>query len=103
MKIPVLFEHYREHQAQNNVNGFWSFIKIHYFDAYIIDKDYQEDRQLPFRDMDCGMVVNMTICSFTPIAMDLQPPVEPIREFFHFNDGRAPQFTSFDIFQPPRC
>ena len=103
LKIPVLFEHYQEHRAQNSVSGFWSFITLPYLDAYVIDDDYQEDRQLPFRDTDCGLVVNTSICSFTPVVFDIQPPAEPIREFFLFNDGHAPQFTSFDIFQPPRC
>ena len=103
MKMPVLFEHYREHRAQNNVSGFWSFIKLHYFDAFVVDDDYQKDRQLPFRDTDCGLVVNTSICAFSPVNMEIIPPVEPVREFFHFNDGPAPQFTSFDIFQPPRA
>lgn len=103
LKIPVLIEHFHEHHQQNNNTSFWSFIKLHYFDAYVIDSDYQEDRQLPFRDTDCGLVVSTSICQYAPVVMDIQPPAEPIREFHHFNDGHAPQFTSFDIFQPPRA
>jgi hypothetical protein len=81
----------------------WVFIRLHYFDALQVDDDYQRDRQLPFRDMDCGMIVNTTICTISPVAFEILPPAEPVREFYHFNDGHIPQFTSFDIFQPPRC
>lgn len=103
VKIPVLFEHYKEHQSLDAEISFWSFIRLHYFDALQVDDDYQRDRQLPFRDMDCGMIVNTTICTFSPVALEILPPAEPVREFYHFNDGHTPQFTSFDIFQPPRC
>lgn len=102
LKIPVLIEHFREHSQQDQHISFWSFIKLHYFDAYVIDDDYQEDRQLPFRDTDCGLVVNTSICEFAPVVIELHPPAEPVREFILSNEGHIPDFTSFDIFQPPR-
>lgn len=102
LKIPVLVDHFTEHNKQDNAISFWSFIKLHYFDAFVVDDDYHEDRQLPFRDTDCGLVVSTSICAFSPLVMEIDPPAEPLREFHHFNVGHAPQFTSFDIFQPPR-
>jgi hypothetical protein len=103
LKIPVLIDHFVEHNQQGREINFWSFIKLHYFDPFVVDDDYQEDRQLPFRDTDCGLVVSISICEFSPVVISIQPPAEPAREFHHFNDGHAPQFTSFDIFQPPRA
>ena len=74
----------------------------HYFKPLVVDADYNKDRQLPFRDTDCGLVVTTSICEFAPVKMDLEPPVEQARKFRIFNEAHPPQFTPIDIFQPPR-
>jgi hypothetical protein len=102
VKLPVLFEHFREHRQHDAAISFWSFIQIHYFDPLIIDADYQKDRQLPFRDTDCCVLGSTSICEFAPVIMDIDPPAEQPREYYHFNEVHPPQFTPFDIFQPPR-
>jgi hypothetical protein len=102
LRLPVLFEHFTEHRQHDSTISFWAFIKQHYFKPLVVDADYSRDRQLPFRDTDCGLVVTTSICEFAPVTMDLEPPVEQIRKFHLFNEAHPPRFTPFDIFQPPR-
>lgn len=102
IKLPVLFEHFKEHKNLDAKISFWSFIRLHYFDPIQVDEDYQRDRQLPFRDMDCSLVVSASICDFSPVIFDLILPTEEPREFPCYKEINKPQFPSFDIFQPPR-
>jgi hypothetical protein len=102
LRLPVLFEHFNEHQQHDSNISFWTFIQQHYFKPLVVDADYNKDRQLPFRDTDCGLVVTTSICEFAPVKMDLEPPVEQARKFRIFNEAHPPQFTPIDIFQPPR-
>lgn len=102
LKIPVLIEHFKEHQQLDAEISFWSFIKLHYFDPLVVDEDYQRDRQLPFRDTDCCLIAAASASECLPIAVEICPPAEQAREFHEYDDSNKPQFTAFDIFQPPR-
>jgi hypothetical protein len=103
LKIPVLFEHYKEHSQQEPGISFWSFIKLHYLDPVIVDEDYQKDQQLPFRDTDCCLMTVSSACECLQVTVEIDKPAEITREFHLFNEVNKPQFVSFDIFQPPRC
>lgn len=103
LKIPVLLEHFKEHKQEDPSISFWSFIKLHYFDPIVVDDDYQRDQQLPFRDTDCCIVTTASVCECLQVTVEIQPLSEQSKEFHLFNEINKPQFTSFDIFQPPRC
>ncbi len=66
LKLPVLFEHYREHRAEMPEIGFWSYIWLHYFSGVEYDADYARDMQLPFK--------SISLISVWLIA--LQPPLD---------------------------
>ena len=102
LKIPILFEHYKEHQQLKPGISFWSFIKLHYLDPIVVDDDYQRDQQLPFRDTDCCLMTLASVCECLQIAVEIDKPAEIVKEFHLFNEVNKPQFISFDIFQPPR-
>jgi len=102
LKIPVLFEHYKEHRQLNPDISFWSFIKLHYLDPIVVDEDYQRDQQLPFRDTDCCVMTLSSVCECLQIAVEIDKPEEVINDFHLFNEENKPQFVPFDIFQPPR-
>lgn len=53
-KIPVMFSHFREHQAENPHLTFSEFVKIHFFDPATVDHDYERDIQLPFKNHECA-------------------------------------------------
>lgn len=103
LKVPVLFEHFREHRQLEPSISFFSFIKLHYLDPIVVDDDYQRDQQLPFRDTDCCMMTVANACECLPITVEISKPAETITEFHLFNEINKPRLISFDIFQPPRC
>ncbi len=102
LKLPILFEHFREHRQTDQTISFLSFIRIHYFDKTIIDDDYQRDQQLPLRHSDgCQMIVNHP-GECQQIAIEIIKPNESPRQFSCYKEMNKPQFITFDIFQPPR-
>lgn len=103
VKIPVLFQHFKEHKQEDPSISFWDFIRIHYMDPIVVDDDYQRDQQLPFRDADCCQLVSNGVFETAPMTVEIGPLPESAREFHQTDEQNKPQFTSFDIFQPPRC
>ncbi len=103
LKLPLLLNHFLHHRMEDPSISFWSFIKLHYFDPIVVDDDYQRDQQLPFRDTDCCIVTTASVCECLQVSVEIQPLSEQSKEFHLFNEINKPQFTSFDIFQPPRC
>lgn len=102
IKIPVLFEHFREHRLEDPELGFLAFLRMHY-EKIVIDDDYQRDQQLPFRDVDCGIV--------SAAATDIPPQIirferQSQSEYtVQFPPKRILAYTHLhlaDIFQPPR-
>lgn len=48
-KLPVLFEHYAEHQKRNGPITMMQFLSMHYWGKDIPDNDDDRDNQLPFK------------------------------------------------------
>ena len=78
------------------------FMRIHYFGPNIITDDFQQDQQLPFRSVECHMQ-NVTVYVQHPLALELLPPDTVVGDFPSYDEINKPQFSAFDIFQPPRC
>ncbi len=73
LKIPVLIEHYREHQAELPHISFWEYLSLHYFKGTVYDADYQRDMQLPFKSISLVSV----------LLLALQPPSDTWRALNH--------------------
>ncbi|MGN6436026.1 MAG: hypothetical protein ACTHMM_05815 [Agriterribacter sp.] len=101
LKIPFMMEHFKKHQLADPNMTFGSFIKMHYLGPIIITDDFQQDQQLPFRDMDSHMM-NTSVCACNFITVQITPPSPSPHEFHCYDEINKPQFSSFDIFQPPR-
>jgi hypothetical protein len=52
LKLPVVFEHFAEHQKKNKNISFLQFLDMHYMHGSPKDKDYTEDMKLPFKTAD---------------------------------------------------
>ncbi len=102
LKIPVLIEHFHEHRQEENSISFWSFLRMHYLEKIVVDKDYQRDQQLPMRDADCGMMTVSNLYECQHIAVEISLPSERTREFTFYDEFSKPRFAAYDIFQPPR-
>jgi hypothetical protein len=49
LKIPVIFQHFSEHQRENKSISFLAFLDMHYMHGSPMDDDYARDMQLPFK------------------------------------------------------
>ncbi|WP_345210353.1 hypothetical protein [Mucilaginibacter gynuensis] len=49
IKLPVLFEHYAEHQQLNGNISVMKFLSMHYWGQDLPDNDDDRDNQLPFK------------------------------------------------------
>lgn len=94
-------QHFQQHRAADPDMNFSAFIKIHYFGPITVTDDFKQDQQLPFRNVNYH-ILNTTVCIYEPVTVEIDPPVEIPSVFYCYNETNKPQFSSFDIFQPPR-
>ncbi len=104
LKMPVLFAHFTEHQAQNKDISFYTFIYQHYQDDDGDDGDDERDAQLPFKSIETfssytnhvGLSTNQIKIKFIPFTdkADLQ--------FANYNQLEIPSPYLSNIWQPPK-
>lgn len=102
LKIPFLIEHYQTHRQADPSLGFISFLEMHYIGPFIVDDDYQQDQQLPFRNVNISLM-STNVFKSDPPDIRIAPLTEIAIEFHCFDEINKPQIAAFDIFQPPRC
>lgn len=101
LKLPVLIEHFREHQKESQGISFTSFIQLHYFSGNPKDNDYDRDQQLPFRSdamivFDGSVEIPDQYCKVDPL------PVYKEKIYLFLDVATLPSRHGFDIWQPPR-
>lgn len=52
IKIPMLVSHYMQHAQDNPSLTIIDFLDLHYMHGIVLDEDYEEDMQLPFKVVD---------------------------------------------------
>lgn len=102
LKMPILFEHYTEHQAWNSSISFAEFIKHHYFSGDDKYADYERDQQLPFR-ADVILLMNSTDVTPFFVALDDIPLVYQNISYPLLDIPNFSSLHRFDIWQPPRA
>lgn len=77
LKIPIVFQHFLEHQAENQGISVAAFLKMHYLQGDVKDKDYARDMQLPFKT--AGEFFSSSITPFVPVIAQIHVPylIEP--------------------------
>ncbi len=103
LRIPYLVEHFDFHRQSDPQISFVQFLRIHYLGPIVVDDDFIQDQQLPFRDVDSHTLIGSVIVSIEPVSISIDPPELSSEEFFSYNEVNKPQFDAIDIFQPPRC
>ncbi|MBO9660012.1 MAG: hypothetical protein J7527_14425 [Chitinophagaceae bacterium] len=103
LRIPYLVKHFDYHRQIDPQISVVKFLSIHYLGPIIVDDDFTQDQQLPFRDVDSHTLIGSVVVSLEPIVISIDPPELSSAEFFIYNEVNKPQFDAIDIFQPPRC
>lgn len=101
-KLPVLIQHFNEHQALNERITFAEYLTDHYNNLPHTDNDEERDNQLPFKRVDSNIL-------FSPVIpasgfVELRKPVlpEPSGRKFPRLNAPIPSATGSKIWQPPR-
>lgn len=103
-KLPLLIQHYQQHKAQNASMSFMAFINEHYAEKLVIDDDFQQDMQLPFKthNADSCHVFFATVpapffcISHTPVI------IASTVVFTVQNEQVNYRMHTNDVFQPPK-
>jgi hypothetical protein len=103
LKVPVVFQHYREHQAEDNDISVLRFLSIHYLHGSPRDKDYERDMELPFKSSgDCTASISIAFVSLEA-PFSITKPIEiPEKKVFFVPDQFIPTTYLASIWQPPR-
>lgn len=101
LKLPLLVQHYNQHVHLHPGTTIAGFLKMHYLDKTVVDEDYAQDMQLPFKTLD-----NHNLA----IQLSMPPVVAQVAHFrtFHLLSkiGYLPSSVAFrftdKVFQPPK-
>jgi hypothetical protein len=96
-KLPVLLEHFYQHQQQNGIS-LLSFIIEHYSHEHY-DADQSEDQQLPFKTVILCSIGSAVIPAVVQSDFSIQSDY-PLK--VAVNDVHTPQQHLCSIFHPPR-
>jgi hypothetical protein len=102
-KLPVVFQHFKEHQQEDKNITIARFLSIHYLHGSPKDKDYDRDMQLPFKTShDC--ISSIAIVFVSIIApFTISKPVEIIQKknYIVLNQYIQSSYLA-SIWQPPK-
>jgi hypothetical protein len=101
-KFGAFLKHFAEHQIADPEMTLLAFVEMHYFNGNLMDDDYYEDMQLPFKVTDCG--------SSSIIHMVPMPDCFVIKQTIPFESGKRSFYDQTalvashlaDIWQPPK-
>jgi hypothetical protein len=104
MKLPILVEHFIEHQQENPKLQLWDFLCMHYAHGEVKDADYDKDMKLPFKSHHSGCS-----CSVVTFLAPIQSFNFEYNAFFKARKKRSFSYTSSFIsnfhsfiWQPPK-
>ncbi|MEX8547161.1 MAG: hypothetical protein V5804_06125 [Mucilaginibacter sp.] len=101
LKFPLLLQHYSQHVRLHPGTTVIGFLKMHYFDKTVVDDDYAQDMQLPFKTLDNHNLI---------IQLSMPPAVVGIACLHPFYlEPKTVYFSAFiphnfpgKVFQPPK-
>lgn len=103
LKLPIIFQHYAEHQQENKSISFLEFLDIHYMHGSPKDKDYDRDMQLPFKTP--THCISSIVPAFVPvipvIVIDKTMEIPEKKKNFPTNQFALSSYLS-NIWQPPK-
>jgi len=104
LKLPLLVQHYLEHKKEDPGISLSGFLHMHYSPIIVVDKDFQQDMQLPFKTTD-------SICCCLSVVTIVSEPISVKHELTtEVSVTHTPKYTHLiaitntsSIFQPPKA
>jgi hypothetical protein len=104
LRIPFMLQHYSVHRAKDPSMTLTGFLKQHYLTAFDMDDDYDQDRELPFRQTDCCVMTATTSCECPSTSIVIAYNIEELHnEYILYDEEDHSLIAVADIFQPPRA
>jgi hypothetical protein len=102
-KLPLLVEHFVQHNEGNKQLNFWEFLCDHYSTDSIKDTDFDEDMKLPFKSQS-NFEKNNTINSFCfELAIQINNlPSFKAKDFVIISEQFNKSSSINYIWQPPK-
>ena len=106
-KLPVMFEHYKEHRQLNTDLGFITYVYTHYMNDNLMDGDANDDdrdMELPFKASGaCVTSAPVFIMQDIPAELDVPQEYAISNDYVNENDFLLPTGFLSTIFQPPKA
>lgn len=102
LRIPLLIEHFIEHNQEGNQLSITEFFHMHYFEKQHMDADYDKDMQLPFKTIDRNTIQVVAFIPFNNSYLEVKPiytksvKLDTYKSLFIDSDYLS------SIWQPPR-
>ena len=102
LKMPLLIEHYFDHQEENKDLTLFQFLNMHYTNPHPVDKNHKKDMELPFKShSDCSSAISMNFIVSESITLET-PETESHRKRCVYKDQLLIDPLLTKILQPPR-
>lgn len=103
LKLPLLVKHYIKHKHEDPAISFIAFLQLHYQDKTVVDADFQQDMQLPFKTNDAKMIQLASVSLPSPrISIEILPTPVVKKTLSIHHEQLYSLNTPHDIFQPPK-
>ncbi|WP_114759532.1 hypothetical protein [Flavobacterium sp. AG291] len=101
LKVPVLVQHFMEHQQRNADIGFGEFLAQHYGSRNTKDNDEDRDMQLPYKKLDHHDVTHFVFLPnrFYSSSVRITPMDSPVDNHYKNNFLHNPHLGA--LFRPP--
>ena len=102
LKLPLLVQHYEQHITLHHNTTIYGFLKMHYIDPTVMDEDYAQDMQLPFKAIDLHSyiiqlslppLIETKVASVYPQIKDEAIQNFKVKHLLYYHDS---------IFRPPK-
>jgi hypothetical protein len=105
LKLPVVFQHFAEHRAENKNIKFLEFLDMHYMHGSPKDADYERDMQLPFKKACPDCVSCIAAAAFVPLTVHyyIEKPIRITKQKnYIIQDQLLISSYLANIWQPPK-
>jgi hypothetical protein len=100
-RLPLLVQHYVQHKHLHPETTIYSFFKMHYLDKTVVDADYNQDMQLPFKTVHLHFSFQMSMPQSVQTLSEVFYPL--IEEKITSQRFILPHSILSSIFKPPRA
>ena len=105
LKLPAFVVHFMQHSQKDPWLSLLGFIKEHYAEAQVLDADWMQDMQLPFKssEFDMGLVSATYYPPASQWTLVSAGVLIPQMNLPGYHNDFVPGLYTADIFQPPRA